>query len=95
VTEFRVKGRAEPLLAAADYPSETGAPIRNVAREGDTWVFHDVNGLPRRVPAADVASRRDGIPVPFVPRTHFLGRAAFVFWPWAPAEGGFRPRILP
>jgi signal peptidase I len=95
VTEFRVKGRAEPLLAAADYPSETGAPIRNVSRDGDAWVFHDVNGLPRRVPATDVESRRDGIPVPFVPRTHFLGRAAFVFWPWAPAEGGFRPRILP
>jgi signal peptidase I len=95
VTELDVAGRATPLRLAPTFPGETGAPVANLRTQGGVLAFTDADGVARRVPRADVVRRRDGVPAPFVPRGHFLGRAALIFWPWVPAEGGFRPRLLP
>ncbi|MCE9636720.1 MAG: signal peptidase I [Planctomycetes bacterium] len=95
VTEIRARGVATPFLVPVTYPADTGAPVQNLRRDGDAWIFQDVNGIPRRVLRADVESKKEGVRTPFVPRGHFLGRAVLVFWPFLEASGGLRPRFLP
>jgi len=95
VTELLVRGRERPFLLEEETLDETGRRLRNLRRDGDVWHFTDVEGIERAVPSADVLRRADGVPAPFVPRDHLVGRAAMIFWPWGFATSAFRPRVLP
>ena len=95
VTELRVRGRDRPFLLEEETLDETGRRLGNLRRNGADWRFTDVEGIERTVPAADVVGRRDGVPAPFVPRDHLVGRAAMIFWPWGLAASQFRLRVLP
>ncbi len=95
VTELDVRGFEKPVRTATAVLTETGGRKDNLTIDGDVFAFTDVEGVPRRIPRGDVASRRSGVPAPFVPRDHILGRAVVIYWPWFPGHGGFRPRILP
>jgi hypothetical protein len=93
-TPIRVRGRAEEFFAAAEVPDDKGAKVRNLVDRGGRVKFVDVDGIARDLPAADVTV---GVAVhrPFVPRSHLVGRAWLVFWPWLVTDAGFRPRVLP
>lgn len=95
VTELDVRGAGKPLRTATAVLTETGGRKDNLTLKGDVFSFTDVEGVPRSIPRGDVTSRRNGVPAPFVPRDHVLGRAVVIYWPWVPGPGGFRPRILP
>jgi hypothetical protein len=64
-----------------------------VERDG-MYRFVDVDGVPRELPIAGTKVDRD-VPAPFATRSHLIGRAILVFWPWIPSDAGFRPRLLP
>ena len=94
VSEFTTKA-GEVLRAAPSIISETGGHgPANVAAEGPIWKFRDVDCVPREVPR-EGTKRIDGVPWPFARRSHLIGRAILVFWPWKADEAGFRPRLLP
>lgn len=95
VTELHVRGRAAPYLCEPSTLDDTGRTLPNLRREGTVWRFVDVGGIERRVPIAEIDRRVDGVPFPFVPRDHLVGRAAMIFWPWGFGGGPFRPRLLP
>ena len=52
---------------------------------GDEVVMRDTLGETYRFARADIEPGGTGpVPASFVPRSHMLGRALFVFWPWPP-----------
>jgi signal peptidase I len=95
VEVFHPAGGGPPIRAAASYPDENGNPGGGGIRIVDgTYRFRDVDAVLREIPVAGTTIDK-GVPAPFAMRRHLLGRAVLVFWPWAPAEAGFRPRLIP
>lgn len=95
VTELRVRGREAPHRLEPTTLDESGNPRPNLRREGIHWRFTDVDGIERAVPISEVLRQTDGVPAPFVPADHLVGRAAMIFWPWGVGGSSFRPRLLP
>jgi signal peptidase I len=95
VEVFHPAGGGAPIRAAVSYPDENG----NQGGGGITIVsgsyrFLDVDGVPRELPVAGTTVDK-GVRAPFATRSHLIGRAILVFWPWIPSDAGFRPRLLP
>lgn len=95
VEVFHPKGGGAPILAATDYPDEAGNPKGGRIRvEKGSYRFRDVDAVEREIPVEGTTVEH-GVRAPFARRSHLVGRAILVFWPWIPAEAGFRPRLLP
>jgi signal peptidase I len=90
---FHPPGGAPPITAAATVPDELGKPKDQIRIDGGVQRFVDVDGVPRAVPRAGTTV--ETIPYPFARRSHIVGRAVMVVFPWTVAEAGFRPRFLP
>lgn len=89
---FRPAGGAPTVTAAATVPDEMGRPRNQIRIEGGMQHFTDVDGVPRALPRD---TPYESIPFPFARRSHIVGRAVMVVFPWTVAEAGFRPRFLP
>lgn len=95
VDVFHPPGGAPPVAAAQSLVSETGSPdVVNIRGDAASWRFLDVDGVARELPR-EGTRREPGVPAPFARRSHLVGRAIMIFWPWAIGEAGFRPRLLP
>jgi signal peptidase I len=94
VTEFQGSGDRGTLRVAKDLLNEAGGRQQNILSSGGETRFTDVSGVPRTLRPGDILRRTDDVPFSFVPRDHMLGRAALLYWPWSPTDGGFRPRIV-
>lgn len=94
VTEATLRGGGT-LRWPAERVSETGQKSSNVTVRDGVRSFHDADGVPRALAREDVVEGSERrVAAPFVPRGHFTGRALFIFWPWFPPDGGFRPRFV-
>ena len=94
VEEFRT-ATGDVFRAAPSIVTESGTGRdSNIKSEGGSWRFLDVDAVPRSVPreGTTVAS---SVPWPFARRSHLIGRAILIFWPFGVAEAGFRPRLIP
>jgi signal peptidase I len=95
VEVFHPPGGAPPLRGALDVVEESGATHGGGIRIVDgSYSFVDVDGVPRSIPETGTFVEHD-VPWPFATRGHLVGRAMFVFFPFATPDAGFRPRILP
>lgn len=95
VEVFHPKGGGAPILGATEYPDEAGNPKGGrIKIEGGSYRFFDVDAVPRELPR-DGTTVEHGVRAPFARRSHLVGRAILIFWPWIPAEAGFRPRLIP
>jgi signal peptidase I len=90
---FHPPGGAPTVTAAASVPDEFGQPRDQIRIDGDMQRFVDVDGVPRAVPRAGTTV--ETIAYPFARRSHIVGRAVMIVFPWTVAEAGFRPRFLP
>jgi signal peptidase I len=90
---FHPPGGAPAVTAAASVPDEFGQPRNQIRIDGDLQRFVDVDGVPRAVPRAGTTV--ETIAYPFARRSHIVGRAVMIVFPWTVAEAGFRPRFLP
>jgi len=95
VEVFHPAGGGAPIRAALSYPDENGNPGGGGIKIVDgTYRFLDVDGVRRELPVAGTTVDK-GVRAPFATRSHLIGRAILVFWPWIPSDAGFRPRLLP
>ena len=95
VTEFHVRGRLDPIRAAASTLDDNGEFLANIRESAGVIRFEDIDGVPRELRRTDVERAVAGVPWPFARRDHLIGRATLIWWPWTRPDAGFRPRFLP
>jgi hypothetical protein len=94
VLVFHQSGGAPPVTRG-NLPDEVVKMIGDAARirvDGGVKRFVDIDGVPCALPRD---TPFESVPFPFARRSHIVGRAVMIVFPWTVAEAGFRPRLLP